>query len=268
MARLTPMRRAVEHYLSGLESFCGYCAACNAIVRMSVPRVQDGAWSDLRESFICPRCELNGRARMAWTALRGALAQKGGRPRALMFERVTSLFRRVAAEFAWVEGSEYVADDVTPGDYRRIGSIDVRHENMLALSCANDSLDVIFHGDVLEHVPDDRAALAECHRALRPGGVMLFTCPFFALEQSIRRARMIDGRIVHALEPAFHGNPLSPGGSLVYTHHGWPLLDDIAAAGFATVETGLMYEPFQGIVSNNNPYPEGHMWPVLFRAIK
>jgi hypothetical protein len=53
----------------------------------------------------------------------------------------------------------------------------------------------------------------------------------------------------------------------VFTHHGWPLLEDVVAAGFSKSEIGLSYDPFQGIVSNGNPYPEGHMWPVLFRAL-
>jgi hypothetical protein len=61
---------------------------------------------------------------------------------------------------------------------------------------------------------------------------------------------------------------LSVDGSLVFIHPGWALLDDIKGAGFRTVEIGLCYDPYQGIVSNNNPYPDGHMWPVIFRAAR
>jgi hypothetical protein len=57
-------------------------------------------------------------------------------------------------------------------------------------------------------------------------------------------------------------------GSLVFTQHGWPLLTEIRVAGFRDVQIGLLYDAFQRIVSNNNPYPEGHMWPVLFKACK
>ena len=33
------------------------------------------------------------------------------------------------------------------------------------------------------------------------------------------------------------------------------------------VEVGILYDPYQGIVSNNS-YEIGHMWPAFFRATK
>jgi SAM-dependent methyltransferase len=59
--------------------------------------------------------------------------------------------------------------------------------------------------DVLEHV-DDRAALAECHRVLRPGGVLLASVPGWPVLWSerdvraghLRRYRRID--LEHVLE--------------------------------------------------------------------
>jgi len=48
------------------------------------------------------------------------------------------------------------------------------------LSSANlppASMDAAYLGDVLEHVPDPMAALAEIHRALRPGGALLIAGP-------------------------------------------------------------------------------------------
>jgi SAM-dependent methyltransferase len=40
-----------------------------------------------------------------------------------------------------------------------------------------DEFDVLLALDVVEHIEDDRAALAEMARALRPGGVMILTVP-------------------------------------------------------------------------------------------
>jgi SAM-dependent methyltransferase len=48
-----------------------------------------------------------------------------------------------------------------------------------ALPVASASLDCVVALDVLEHVEDDRAALAEVARVLRPGGVFVFTVPAF-----------------------------------------------------------------------------------------
>jgi SAM-dependent methyltransferase len=42
------------------------------------------------------------------------------------------------------------------------------------------SFDGVFHSEVLEHVDDPRLFLSECHRVLKPKGVMIFTVPFSA----------------------------------------------------------------------------------------
>lgn len=46
-----------------------------------------------------------------------------------------------------------------------------------AMPVADQSVDVLTLLDVLEHVEDDHAALAEIHRVLRPGGVLVLTVP-------------------------------------------------------------------------------------------
>jgi SAM-dependent methyltransferase len=45
-------------------------------------------------------------------------------------------------------------------------------------SVADGSYDVVFCSGVLEHVDDCQAAVAECHRILRPGGLFLVGVPF------------------------------------------------------------------------------------------
>ena len=43
----------------------------------------------------------------------------------------------------------------------------------------DDSFDIVFALDVIEHLDDDQLALAEFHRVLRPGGTLLVTVPAF-----------------------------------------------------------------------------------------
>ncbi len=46
-----------------------------------------------------------------------------------------------------------------------------------ALPLADGRLDAVTMFDLIEHVPDDRAAMAEAWRVLRPGGVLLLSTP-------------------------------------------------------------------------------------------
>lgn len=48
------------------------------------------------------------------------------------------------------------------------------------LPCADRAFDAAFHTEVLEHVYETDAFLAECRRVLRPGGRLMFTVPFQA----------------------------------------------------------------------------------------
>ena len=82
-----------------------------------------------------------------------------------------------------------------------------------------------------------RQCLAEMCRVLRPGGVMLSTFPFTFYYESEVRARLVDGRIEHLMEPEYHGNPAEPeSGSLVFEIPGWNILDTAKDAGFARAE--------------------------------
>jgi predicted SAM-dependent methyltransferase len=52
----------------------------------------------------------------------------------------------------------------------------------------NETLDAIYCSHVFQDVPDDRRAIAECHRVLRPGGWAILNVPLFAAatEESAR----------------------------------------------------------------------------------
>lgn len=249
-----------------LLTFPGICSACGKAIEFRVTGGEPaGDWRNLREGMICP-CGTNGRMRMAidaWRETRRDLQPKN----TLIFERVTQFYGMLAAEDSTIVGCEFLGPDKVSGKVYDFHGTLVRHEDMLAMSYASNALDLILHFDVLEHVPDHRAALRECYRALRPGGMTLFTLPFFEeMEKSVVRSHLVDGQIEHILPQAFHGNPVGDG-ALVFFEPGWDLLDHIRDVGFK-LEIGIAHDLAAGVISNGCPFPIGHMWPVIFRLTK
>ena len=60
---------------------------------------------------------------------------------------------------------------------KRLGENNVRKGSCTALPLPDASVDVLTALDVIEHVADDRAALREFLRVLRPGGIAVITVP-------------------------------------------------------------------------------------------
>jgi SAM-dependent methyltransferase len=74
------------------------------------------------------------------------------------------------------------------------------------LPFANDGFDVVITSEVLEHIQDDVAAIAEMTRVLKPGGIFAATVPAFVPE-----------KINWMLSEQYHA-PASPGGHVrIYT---------------------------------------------------
>ena len=62
---------------------------------------------------------------------------------------------------------------------KHLGADAVRRGSCTALPFADASADVVTALDVIEHIEDDRRAVAEMARILKPGGVIVITVPAF-----------------------------------------------------------------------------------------
>jgi SAM-dependent methyltransferase len=56
----------------------------------------------------------------------------------------------------------------------------MRHDDVTALPDPDGSFDVVICNHVLEHIPDDRAAMRQIRRVLRPGGFAVLQHPIRA----------------------------------------------------------------------------------------
>lgn len=95
----------------------------------------------------------------------------------------------------------------------------------------SDTFDLVISEDVLEHVADPEATVREISRTLKPGGLHVFTIPHRATATTRTRAMLVEGRLVHLLEPQYHEDPTTRRGALVMTDWGSDTCERIARWG-------------------------------------
>jgi SAM-dependent methyltransferase len=266
--------RAIDVELAGATCIRGYCTHCVGVRDLLVNGgAMFGMDVNLREGLVCQSCGLNSRSRHLYQEARRSFPD--GSQLALL-EAFSPLARYAAAvwpdtrlsEFhspGSIAGEEYDFTDHTGGHRRAI------HQDMQALSFQTGSLDGIIHNDVLEHVPDPLAGLRECHRVLAPGGIALFTVPWFPwLPSTLVRGQLSeDGTLVEYLPTELHGDGLRLEGIYTFHNFGADFVDLLARAGFGSSAFGVCYDPYAGCVTNNYRYgDEFLMLPTVVRAVR
>ncbi len=118
-----------------------------------------------REDALCPRCLALERHRLLWLWLiresdlgRGAMAL----PRLLHIAPEVALMRKFRKMYAR-ERERYVTADLE-------SPLADMHFDVQQIPLQDESFDTVICNHILEHVVDDRRALGELHRILRPGG--------------------------------------------------------------------------------------------------
>jgi SAM-dependent methyltransferase len=230
------------------------CPACGhpSVVR-SRPALTPGliqAWElspewvarfEHREGTYCPVCGNNERARQLARVLVENLNRDYQLAARSLAELVTAptLASLRLAEINSCGGLHRWLRQLPGLVYSEYGGTDgVRHEDLMNLTFADATFDLVLTSETLEHVPDVPRALAEIRRILRPGGQHVFTVPVICDRPRSRTCALLQGEtLVHLRPPSYHGSPGQRAEDMmVMTEFGADLMETLARAGF---EVGL-----------------------------
>jgi SAM-dependent methyltransferase len=160
----------------------------------------------------CPRCNSKARHRRVWLYLQSKTNLFTEDLHLFHVSPKYSLSRRLVRR----KNLTYVSADL---GYR--ANIGLRMD-LAAVPLRSDSMDAAICVHVLEHVEDDRAAMAELHRVLKPGGWALISVPL-RLDQPTYE----DASIVTAA-----GREAAFGETTHLRYYGSDLCDRLRDAGF------------------------------------
>jgi SAM-dependent methyltransferase len=135
-----------------------------------------------RRDVQCPRCGSYERVRALWLFLREETDLVAGKHRVLHFAPEPS----IAAAIEALPGIDYVSADIAPGVAMEVVDI-------TAIPHPEGSFDAVICSHVLEHVREDRRAMGEVFRVLRPGGAAYFMQPVdFERAETYEDASIVD----------------------------------------------------------------------------
>ena len=213
---------------------CGLCGHSGEYVRREAPT---------REEHHCQACGASLRYRQQASAIAASYGRPGVPLAQLLDEDffaalaiyepgIIGPFRGLLRERPGYVNS-YYWPDVAPGDEHE----GVRCEDLRDLTFPNDAFDLVISSDIFEHVRGPVPAFAEIFRVLRPGGRHVFTVPLvWPLPHTTRSRVDYSGpEDKFLLPPVYHGSPVDPQGSLVYTDFGMDLPEQLRELGFETV---------------------------------
>lgn len=167
-------------------------------------------WFDLREGQACPRCWSNLRSIQLAQAIVSAVKNLCGASGMFLndiFDDEKARGLRIA-EINSVGTLHQFLVKCPNLFYSEYGSKSegVPSENLLDLSYADNTFNLVVTSETLEHVPDVDVALREIYRVLKPNGLHVFTVPIVRDQKNTRqRARLENGELLHLLPPSYHG---------------------------------------------------------------
>jgi SAM-dependent methyltransferase len=122
-----------------------------------------------RERAQCPTCGSLERHRLVWLYWREQTTLFDGQPKRMLHFAPEACFR---GRLPNVPGIDYLSGDLNPGSVKAM-----RKLNLTRLDLPSETFQVFHCSHVLEHIPDDAAAMRELYRVLAPGGWGIIQVP-------------------------------------------------------------------------------------------
>ena len=141
------------------------CPVCGSRYRRFMPY----GYVQSRANALCPKCLSLERHRLLWLYLTRETDLLTSFPRTLHIAPEVCIMRHLKPHFKGHPGQYVTADLESP--------LADLHFDVQQIPLADDSVDVILCNHLLEHVADDRRALHELYRILKPGGWGILLSP-------------------------------------------------------------------------------------------
>jgi SAM-dependent methyltransferase len=158
----------------------GYtCNICTASYQKFIP---DFPWAENKqaldnnhviagygENVFCPNCMSTSRERLVIALLTDKFSVKQKKILHLSPEKNIYLFLKSRAVVTTA--------DLMPGFYKTIDGL-VQKQDATQFNFDSNIFDMVVGNHILEHIPDDRKAMKEINRVLKPGGCAILQVPF------------------------------------------------------------------------------------------
>jgi SAM-dependent methyltransferase len=142
-----------------------YCPICESEVQGFLPHGDPP-----RDNARCPGCGSLERHRLDWILFRDHTDLFDGSPKTMLH---VAPEKCLVPRLRSIPNLAYVTADLNPS--KGMLCMDLTH-----IKLPDDVFSIIYCSHVLEHIPDDRKAIAELYRVLKPGGWAVLQVPLSA----------------------------------------------------------------------------------------
>lgn len=179
------------YYLSGKKYYCPVCEhSARSFRTLSIFtifwkyfHIHYSFWK--RKNFQCPRCDSRERHRLLWLYLKSnsdILFNSNDCNKKMLHVAPEKCFTKL---FSKQPNIDYLSADLDSS--KAMIEMDIQK-----IQFPENFFDLIIYNHVLEHIPDDRKAMREFYRVLKPGGLVILTVPInYNSEKTFEDTRII-----------------------------------------------------------------------------